>query len=243
MIIDAFTFFNELDILNARLNELFEVVDLFVIVESTKTFSNQRKSLFFAENKVLYDQFSTKIRHVIVDDMPDTGNAWHNETHQRNCITRGLEGVPADALIMIGDVDEIPDKNMIPFMHYGNAFRQQFFYYNELNELDYYWHGTQCVGRWQLAIESPQEIRERRYNYPAINIDGWHGWHLSYWGGVDRIQSKIESMSDTHLNVPEFTDNKHLQAAIDNGVDLFKRNINIVKHKVSPIPERILRHL
>ena len=39
MIYDCFTFFNELDILELRLQLLYDVVDKFVLVESTKTHS------------------------------------------------------------------------------------------------------------------------------------------------------------------------------------------------------------
>ena len=41
MIYDCFTFFNELDLLDIRLNILNDYVDKFVIVESTKTFTGK----------------------------------------------------------------------------------------------------------------------------------------------------------------------------------------------------------
>ncbi|SDR05749.1 N-acetylglucosaminyltransferase [Pseudovibrio sp. Tun.PSC04-5.I4] len=108
-IVDGFTFFNELDTLEIRLGELFNVVDEFILVEATKTFAGQEKPLFFAENKSRFAPFMSKIRHVIVDDMPiNAQNAWTREYHQRDCIERGLHDLEVHDLILVSDVDEIP---------------------------------------------------------------------------------------------------------------------------------------
>ena len=92
MIYDCFLFFNEFKILRLQLEELNEVVDQFVLVESTRTFSNDPKPLFFDQNKEAFGQWALKIRHVVIEDMPQ-GNpsAWDIERFQRNAILRGLE--------------------------------------------------------------------------------------------------------------------------------------------------------
>ena len=51
MVYDCFTFFNELDMLEIRLNTLAEVVDKFVLVEMAYTFQRKPKPLYFDENK------------------------------------------------------------------------------------------------------------------------------------------------------------------------------------------------
>ena len=45
MIYDCFAFFNELDLLEIRLNALDEVVDRFVLVEATRTFQKKEKQI------------------------------------------------------------------------------------------------------------------------------------------------------------------------------------------------------
>ncbi len=105
---DCFTFFNELDILELRLRELAPVVDHFVIAEATKTFANEPKPLHFQDNKARFAEFLPKIVHVVVDDLPDAGDAWDREAFQRNAVARGLSGAAADDIVMISDVDEIP---------------------------------------------------------------------------------------------------------------------------------------
>jgi hypothetical protein len=74
MIYDAFLFFNELDLLDIRLNLLNDVVDKFVVVESTVTFSGKTKKLFFDENKQMFEKFSDKIIHIVVSDTPEHFN-------------------------------------------------------------------------------------------------------------------------------------------------------------------------
>ena len=50
-IVDVFPFFNELDLLDIRLNVLDPYVDCFIISEATKTFQGGDKPLWYDENK------------------------------------------------------------------------------------------------------------------------------------------------------------------------------------------------
>ena len=69
MIYDCFTFFNELDLLEIRLNTLNDVVDRFVIAEATRTYMGKRKELLFERNRERYAAFADKIIYVVVDDL------------------------------------------------------------------------------------------------------------------------------------------------------------------------------
>ncbi|MEL6372825.1 MAG: N-acetylglucosaminyltransferase [Pseudomonadota bacterium] len=104
---DCFTFFNELDILELRLKELADHVDYFVVTEATKTFTGKPKPLHFAENRERFARWEKQIIHVVVDDMPDEGNAWTRERFQRDATIRGIAQAADDDIIMISDVDEI----------------------------------------------------------------------------------------------------------------------------------------
>lgn len=68
----AFNFFNELDMLEIRLETMNPAVDYFVICESTKTHSGKPKPLYFNENKTRYKRFNDKIIHYIIKDTPQT---------------------------------------------------------------------------------------------------------------------------------------------------------------------------
>lgn len=79
-IIDCFIFYNELDLLTYRFNLLNNIVDYFIIVESTHTFVGKEKKLFFNDNKQLFENFTNKIIHIIVDDLP---YKYHKVNHQQ----------------------------------------------------------------------------------------------------------------------------------------------------------------
>ena len=104
---DCFTFYNELDLLELRLAELYDTVDHFVIVESNQTFTNRPKPFLFEENRERYARWLDKIIHIKVEDMPGSDNPWDNETHQRNSIMRGLADADANDIVFISDVDEV----------------------------------------------------------------------------------------------------------------------------------------
>lgn len=69
-IYDVFIFFNELELLDIRLNILNDHIDYFVLVEATQAFSGQTKKLFFQEHKNQFAKFKDKIIHYVVDDLP-----------------------------------------------------------------------------------------------------------------------------------------------------------------------------
>ena len=105
-IIDCFTFFNELDLLKFRLAELYDKVDHFILIESTKTFTGQVKPLYYSLNKDEFEKWNDKIIHVVVTDMPinlpqykidelvaltEIRNInWVREHHQRRSVVKGL---------------------------------------------------------------------------------------------------------------------------------------------------------
>ncbi|MGV1169704.1 benzoate transporter [Enterobacter asburiae] len=126
MIYDCFLYYDEDMLLEIRLNTLADVVDRFVIVESTHTFTGKKRQLHFDINK--YSQFKDKIIYIVHDKEPITKaaeeshparevipglpdgmvvDAWANEAAQRNAIMQGLTQANDDDLILVSDVDEI----------------------------------------------------------------------------------------------------------------------------------------
>lgn len=64
-IVDAFSFYNEIDILYYRLSVLYPVVDAFVLVEATRTFRGIDKPMFYLENQERFRKFQDKIIHAL----------------------------------------------------------------------------------------------------------------------------------------------------------------------------------
>src|SRR5262250_1817081 len=67
-----------------------EVVDVFVIVESNRTFSGLPREISFDPCDPRLSEFAFKIRHVVVTDMPETSDPWTREKWQRNAVLRGV---------------------------------------------------------------------------------------------------------------------------------------------------------
>ena len=70
-VFDSFIFFNELELLEMRLNILNDVVDYFVLTESPFTVSGNEKPLYYQENKDRFGKFNDKIVHHITEEIPN----------------------------------------------------------------------------------------------------------------------------------------------------------------------------
>lgn len=256
MIYDTFIFFNELDLLDIRLNILNDSVDRFVLVEATQTFQGKPKPLYFDENKSKFSKFKHKITHVIVDDLPVNAAPFDREYFQRDAILRGLSGCNAEDLIILSDLDEIPNPEVIPkYLEKGQIglFVQKLFYYT-LN--------TKCVELENLPcslivsfdeIGLPAALRKRVVAYHSAmlskaDLDSHFktfengGWHFSYLGGPEAIKTKIEAYSHEELNIDEFKSIHNIQTAIANGRDIFGRKLSFANATIEELPKFIVEN-
>lgn len=228
MIIDCFTFYNELKMLKFRFAEMNDVVDWFVLVEATRTFTGKEKKLFFKENQHLYEEYKHKIIHIVVDDMPIEGDAWARETFQRNAIDRGVSTLQLTEsdIILISDVDEIINTILLKNLRFIPSFRGSILFH-----LDFYYYNLttrnkQAFSRTMLATydvynnmgRSPQSIR---FSQPFNYIDNKAGWHFSYFFDEYMISNKIQNFSHTELNLEKFTNLENIRERVRMGVDLF----------------------
>ena len=129
MIYDCFSYLDEDLLLNLRLNILNKYVDYFVIVEGNRTWQNNSKELKFDIKK--YEKFKDKIIYIKVTDFPDGRDPYLRENHQRNSILKGLINSKDQDIIIISDLDEIPNpeviKNFKKEMRFA-VFKQKHFY-------------------------------------------------------------------------------------------------------------------
>ena len=191
MIYDCFSYWDEDLLLDLRLNILNNYVDYFVIVEGNKTWQNNLKKLRFDINK--FQKFKKKIIYVAVEDMPDGQDPYLRENFQRNSIMRGLSQSSENDLILISDLDEIPDPKKIEYfdkkMRYA-VFQQKHFYYkfNLQSQMHPLWFGSRiCIKKY---LKSPQWLRDlkfkkrpfwrldKRYLNNIIENGGWHFCNL-----------------------------------------------------------------
>lgn len=120
---DCFTFFNEFELLELRLKSLWDMVDYFVIVEADKTQNNVPKPMYFANRANEFKEFLPKIRYIPMRmDVAYKGKGdWTIENAQRNAIMYGIMDAAPDDLILVSDVDEIPDPDILQRISQNNV--------------------------------------------------------------------------------------------------------------------------
>jgi hypothetical protein len=125
-VFDTFIFYNELELLEIRLNELSDVIDRFVLVEADRTFTFKPKPLHFKEHEAEYDTFLHQISAFncpLPAEPPgahdDYKRGWNREHAQRACVHDALAGLREgdrprpDDIVLLSDVDEVPRREPI----------------------------------------------------------------------------------------------------------------------------------
>ncbi|MFN7044454.1 MAG: hypothetical protein ACK4M1_04605 [Flavobacterium sp.] len=253
MVYDCFIFFNELDLLEIRLNELNDVVDKFVLIEANKTFQNNHKLYYFEENKERFSAFLDKIIHIKLDKYPlfipiiNPFTPWKLEFFQRNSVVKGLVNCKPDDIVLISDVDEIPKASVLKEMLtkgidqiYGLKMDMYMYFLN--NQLIYdggssmtieeskdgIWHCT-AVLPYKLLKQKPNRLRKiimrTRRRGEVFKIIPNAGWHFTYLGGVKNIIKKLEAFSHTEFNNDTFKSQEKIEEYITTGKDLFGRDM------------------
>ena len=258
MIYDCFQYFNEDHAVDLRLNILDKFVDKFVIVESTVNHQGKSKKLNFEIDN--YKKFKNKINYIVVDDTPSEIKKSHIggeslvEQHQRNSILRGLNNAKDNDLIILSDVDEIPDLNKLNKFDKKNyaVFSQKMFMYkiNLLNLKENNWHGSKiCLKK---NLKSPQWLRNLKFKkYPFWRVDKVRnlqiikdgGWHFSYLQTPENISKKIQSFAHGEFNQSSIINLENIYSKIQKGQDIFDRGYNLKKVELdSTFPDYILKN-
>ncbi|WP_052710047.1 glycosyltransferase [Azospirillum thiophilum] len=219
-VFDCFQFYNELDLLEVRLAELYPVVDRFVLVEATYTHAGAAKPLHYADNRARFAAYADKIIHIVVAEDPG-GFAWNREAHQRDAILRGLGDCRPSDMILISDADEIlrvpvverlrwePDEGATLFAPHLDIF----LYFLDLKAPD----------PWVSVAAAPWELIRRiganRARYLAKQGIGRPvpdaGWHFTWMGGADRFRAKLEAFAHREMIAGFERDPQINQARLD----------------------------
>lgn len=221
---DCFLFFDEFDLLELRLETLYEHVDVFVLVESKYTFTGVQKPLHFLENRGRFDKWNSKIRHIVIEDRLETKNAWDTEYRDRNEIARGLYDAEPDDLIFVSDCDEIWDpKKKLAHADQDTPVRYMaslFYYYLNMKRKNF--SSGRCTARTHFRnFSGAQNLRS---NQRTIKIPEG-SWHFSYVADVDRIVKKIQSFAHTEYNTPHFTNKERILEKMKVGKDILDRDV------------------
>ena len=163
---DCFLFFNEWEVVELRMEELYPYVDKFVIVEANEGFRGAPKSYNFEKERERYKRFEDKIIYIKLDKRIKTSNPWKREFWQRDQIMQGLKGCQPDDLIIISDADEYIPGYVVQelckpeYAHRKIGFWQDFYRWYLNRSVGWKWNGTIAMRYKLLKKSSPQKARD-----------------------------------------------------------------------------------
>ncbi len=225
-IYDCFMFFDEEMLLDLRLNIMDKYVDKFVITEAAYMHSGKPKKLIFDINK--FSKFKDKINYIVVDRPPSdllkieekddlikkqskmTFNAKKREIYQINKTQEGTSNANPEDIIIVSDLDEIPDLEKIDFKKIDNKlifFKQKMFYY-KLNLLHQTlpWYGTKACKKkrfinpeWLRSVKNKKypswrlDILFSKFKYSNIHVVENGGWHFSNVREPEDLELKLKN--------------------------------------------------
>ena len=264
-IFDCFMYFDEEVVLDVRLNTLNEFVDYFVIVESKFTHKGDPRDLKFNHKK--FEKFKNKIIYIVYEQEPKgieivnsndseneksrkyIFNAIYRENGQRNHIEKGLEHAKQNDIILISDVDEIPNLLNISFDKINEKiilFKQDMFYYKfNLYLPDLIWTGTKgCRKKYLINPQWLRNVKDRKYpfyridtifsknKYKSIKYINDGGWHFTNIKTAKEIEHKLRS----YLHHREFDERplsvEEIDKIIENKQAIYDLKVDKTSNKI-----------
>ena len=219
-------FFDEEMLLDLRLNLLDKYVHKFVITEAKYTHNGNQKKLLFDINK--FSKFKNKINYIVVEkDPPDLEKINSNDSHQilsakrqSNAYKRhiyqleetklGISEADKNDLIIISDLDEIPNLENLNFKNIKEKlifFKQKMFYYKlNLFYRSMPWFGSKaCRKKHFKSAKWLQWIKNKKYplwrfdilfsnkKYNDIYYVNNGGWHFTNIKSPESIEKKLKN--------------------------------------------------
>ena len=279
-IIDSFMFFDEDMMLDLRLNILDKYISKFIICESTYNHNGQKKKLNFDLKK--FSKFKSKIDYIVLDKEPNNlrtisendsriikenktlDNALLRENFQRNYAYKKLLEFHDNDLILINDLDEIPNLKNFNYNKKVTVFKQKMLYFKlNLMYKNLSWVGSKICKKKDLI--SPQwlrNIKARKYpiwrfdivfskkKYNDIEIIDEGGWHFTNIKTAEQISHKMKSylhhyeFEESNMNVSkikELINNKKTlyDYKADKRQNKWNNNVDLEKIKLNLLPEFI----
>jgi len=257
-IYDCFTYFDEKMLLDFRFNYLSNYVDKFVISEANYTHSGNPKKLNF--NIKDYPKFRDKIIYIPVIKKPDglhkvnskknnkvtnsklILNGYLRENFQRDQLIKGLKNAEPNDLIIISDLDEIPNLEVVNLKNIKQKiifFKQKFLFYKfNLFYKNRSWLGSRaCKKKFLLSPQWLRNAKGKKYSmfrpdiffsikkYNSVFFVENGGWHFTNLKTPKEIYYKFSN----YLHHREF---EHSNLSIKDINNMMKKNISIYNHEV-----------
>ncbi len=255
-IYDCFGFNDENHLLEIRLNELDKYVDYFVIVEFGETHQGNKKNQNIDKN--LIDKFKSKIRYYYVDSFENIKEPHGRDQYQRNYLSKGLYDAEKNDLILLSDIDEIPNLKKIEISQVANsiiAFSQVHSMYKLNLCLDEKWIGSKiCRFQNLKSLQWLRSLRTKKYSFFRIDkllsprysrnvkIINNGGWHFGWLRTSDSIIKKLESYAHSEHNTEYFKNKNLLDQCIREKKNFFNKRETLRTKTLEELPDYIQKN-
>ena len=231
-IIDCFMYYDEDMVLDIRLNTLDKYVSHFIICEANFNHNGTKRKFRFNINN--FSKFKNKIIYIPLHNQPENlrlinkddttlvknskilDNALLRENFQRNSLQKKIMDFEEDDLVIISDLDEIPNLKNFKYNTKITFFEQKMFYYKlNLVHPNFLWYGSKICKKKHLI--SPQWLRNiKSKKYPFWRLDTFFsktkyndisfikngGWHFTNIKSPESIDFKMKNFLH-HLEYEE----------------------------------------
>lgn len=266
-LLDVFLFYNELNLLKARLEYLGPVVDHFIISEANVDFSGRPKEFILSQELINTLPFANKIiyhrEHLNLHSISwlfkklkyrnrMTRYLWKIQDAQRNSTLIPLKPFSPSDIIIFSDLDEFPSEvaihEGIKALEAGNVSRsephaysldQTFYYYNLNNAApEEKFYGSVMTSLGTFRKYLPHRFRSGKNDFEHITNGGWH---FSYFMDEKKILNKIYAISDVeNLSAYKNITIEEIQQKILSGSDLYDRGTSLNKDEYKKIPDTVI---
>ena len=267
-LLDVFLFYNEIDLLKARLEYLGSIVDHFIISEANVDFSGRPKEFLLSQELVNTLPFAEKIvyhrEYLNLNSITwlfkrfkyrnrKTRFLWKIQDAQRNSTLTPLKSFNSNDIVIFSDLDEFPSETAIDegitALQSGNrnnlvphaySLDQTFYYYNLNNAApDEKFYGSVMTSLGTFRKYLPHRFRSGKNDFEHIAAGGWH---FSYFMDEEKILNKIYAISDVeNLSAYKNITTEEIQQKILSGSDLYDRGTSLNKLEYQKIPDAVIK--
>jgi len=259
-VIDNFLFSNEFDMLELRLETMYDSVDTFVIVESDHTFTNTPKEYNLEKNINRYSKWADKIVYLKVKS-PKYNSAWDNEFWSRDQFKLAWNDLQTGDILLISDCDEIIRPESISFIRNSSydyyalmspIFNFKFNYLNTSNEYTVwpvayrYYPDVDYVPSGMRRVSNERDLFRHRFGEGILLHHA--AWHFSSLGNDEFVKNKLKSFSHTEFNTSEYVDNVNIDKHIIENKNHINQNsgswrrVKLDEYFPKPILENIEKY-
>ena len=266
-LLDVFLFYNELELLKARLDYLGPIVNNFIISEANVDFSGRPKEFLLSQELINTLPFANKIiyhrEHLNLKSIPWlikklkyrnrlTGYLWKIQDAQRNSTLIPLRSFSANDIVIFSDLDEFPSETAIDDgiqalqssnsknrQPHAYSLDQTFYYYNLRNAAPKEkFYGSVMTTLGTFRKHLPHRFRSGKNDLEHIKSGGWH---FSYFMDEDKILNKIYAISDVE-NLAKFKklSKDEIRHKILSGLDLYDRKTELSDQERNKIPAAVV---